>query len=72
MTLPIFFFSGVLFTYSFLVVLGVHCCVDFPLAVVHVVAACRPLVVVASLVEHGLQGAWASVVVAGRLSGCSF
>ena len=33
MTLPIFFFSGVLFTYSFLVVLGVRSCMDFPLAV---------------------------------------
>ena len=35
------------------------------------VAVCRLLVAVAYLVaEHGLEGAWASVVAACRLSGC--
>ena len=53
---------------------GGYCCVGISLVVQsrsHSVAAvCRLLIVVASLVEHGLGGTWASVVVR-RLSSCS-
>ena len=43
------FFSVVLFIYLLLVAPGLHCCVGFSLVTVH---GC--LIVLASLVEHGL------------------
>ena len=61
----LFFFFKVLFINLFLAVLGLHCCVDFPLVVV-----CRLLTVVTSLVEQGLEAAQASVIVVHGLS-CS-
>ena len=52
--------------YLFLVVLGLCCCPGFSLVEVH-----EHLIMVASLVaEYRLQGKWASVVAAHRLSSC--
>ena len=51
---------------GFLTVLRLHCCMGFSL-----VAAHGFLIVVASLVEHVLQGAQALVVAAHGLSSCS-
>ena len=55
--------------------LGLHCRVDFSLVAesggYSLVAVCRLLIVMASLVgEHGLQGMRASAVAAHRLSSC--
>ena len=65
----LFFFNLFYFIYLFLAVLGLHCCSwafsscserGLLFTAVHVL-----LIAVVSLVaEHGLQGAWASVVVA--------
>ena len=56
--------------------LGLHCCAAFCLVAVSggysLLVVCRLHIVVASLVvEHGLQGMWASVVAAHRFSACS-
>ena len=57
----------------FLTVLGLCCCTDFPLVVASrgysLVAVHGLLSAVASLVERGFWGAWASVV--GHRLGCS-
>ena len=55
--------------------LGLCCCAGYSLVAASgsdsLVAVCRLLVVVASLVaEDGLQGVWASVVAARRLGSC--
>ena len=62
-----------LFVYLSWTVLGLHCCMGFPLVLASggysLVAVCRVLIMVASLAaEHGLSGALASVVVEHRLS----
>ena len=56
--------------------MGLHCSEGFSLAVVSggysLVVVSRLLTVLASLVaEHGLEGSWASVAVAHRLSSCN-
>ena len=50
------------FIYLFLAALGLHCCMYSLVAVVRVLTA------VPSLVEHRLQGAWASEIVVQGLS----
>ena len=51
--------------------LGLPCCASFSLVVASgsysLVAVYWLLITAASVVKHGLQGAWASVVVAPRL-----
>ena len=60
--------------YVFLAVLGLCCCSGFSLVVTSrdsfLVAMGGLLILVASLVAHGLWGAWASVVLACGLSTC--
>ena len=61
----------------FLAVLGLHCCLGFSLVSVSrgspVVAMCRLLIAVDSLVaEHGSQGFRAAVVAAHVLCRCGF
>ena len=55
-------------------VLSVHCCTGFSLVAAgrgsSLGAVCGLLVAVASLVEHGLQGLWAPVLVAQGLCSC--
>ena len=54
--------------------LGFHCCAGFSLVVLRegcsLVVVCRPLVVVASLVEDGPYGTQASVVTVHGLRSC--
>ena len=70
------FLNVILFIYLFLAMLRLHCCSGVSLVAesggYSLVVACGPLIVVASSVaDHGLQGAWASVVVAFRLQSTS-
>ena len=52
--------------FFFLAVLGLHCCVGFPLVVASGdFSSCGT--VVPCVAEHGLEGAWASVVAAPGL-----
>ena len=55
--------------------LGLHCCTDFSLVSASrsfsLVEVCGLLIAVASVVQHGLQGAWTSVVGAHGLGSCS-
>ena len=55
-------------------VLGLRCCSSFSLVVASggyfLLARHRLLTAVASLVQHELQGTWASVAVAHELSNC--
>ena len=58
-----------LFVCLFLAVLGLHCYVDFYLVAASrgYLLVCGLLTALTSLVEHGLEGARASVIVAPRL-----
>lgn len=56
---------------GFFLFFGLLLCGRFSRAGASLVAVCGLLVVGAALVEHGLWGVWASVVVDHRLSSCS-
>ena len=68
------FFSFNNFIYLFLAVLGLRCHAGFSLVVesrgYSLVAMHKLLFAVAFVVEHGLECAWASVIVARELSSC--
>ena len=64
-----------LYAYLFLVALGFHCCVRFSIIAASegysLVAVCRLLLAAGSpVVEHRLEGSWASVILAHGVS-CS-
>ena len=61
--------------YLFWALLDLHCCTDFFLIAASgsysLAEVCRLLIALASLIAmHGLQGVWASVVVAHGLGSC--
>ena len=60
------FLKMILFIYLILVVLGLHCCAGFSLVVVSR-GLLSNFIVSSLVVEHGLQGTRASVVVAPQL-----
>ena len=60
------FLKMILFIYLILAVLGLHCCAGFSLVVVSR-GLLSNFIVSSLVVEHGLQGTRASVVVAPQL-----